>query len=188
MLRFVTRHGPLLAALLIAGLLPADALAERIRCASRDYRYAFCRTGGRVLRARVIDRHSKRPCTFNRTWGWRGDGVWVDNGCDADFDVELSGGGSFPGPGPGPGPGPYPPPRPPVQDTPPSWAIGRWRSGGFALDISRNGSVQLERRSGYWYGSSIVLNDGERLRVDRDRRNRLTIYWPNGRNQTFLRY
>ncbi|MGH7804905.1 MAG: DUF3011 domain-containing protein [Candidatus Binatia bacterium] len=81
----------------VAGLLfPAtDALAQRrdgghrsIRCESEAERHAYCRTGthGRVeLRKRL----SKAPCIEYETWGADrdGSGIWVRNGCRAEFAV-----------------------------------------------------------------------------------------------------
>ena len=96
--------------LTVATLAAGDAFAERIRCSSRDYRYAFCGVRDQIVGVRLVKRHSKRPCTQSRTWGWQRDGIWVDDGCDADFEVSVR---PY-------GPGPRPPlPGPPVQGPPP---------------------------------------------------------------------
>jgi hypothetical protein len=150
-----------------------DAVAERIRCGSRDYRYAFCDTPGRVVSARVVRRYSKRPCQQNYTWGIEAGGIWVDDGCDAEFDVVLRGPG-----------GPRPPyTRPPVADAP-SWAVGEWRGEGYRFTVYRGGSVVLSRGGrydrGYMRDNDIVLNDGTRIVADRDRRG-LRLVWPGGR-------
>jgi hypothetical protein len=170
----------LLTAALLA-LTAGDALAERIRCSSQDYRYAFCGVRQRIVSVRLVKRHSKRPCNQFRTWGWQRDGIWVDDGCDADFDVVLR---DY-------GPGPRPPmPGPPVQGPPPGvnpspWTVGEWRGQGYRLSIYRGGSAILSPRSGsyergYVNGTDLVLYEGSRLRIERDR-NSLRLRWPNGR-------
>jgi hypothetical protein len=165
----------------VAGLVvlvaAADALAERIRCSSRDYRYAFCPTPGRVVSARVVRRHSKRPCNQNFSWGWQRDGIWVDDGCDADFEVNMRG---EPGP-----PDPRPPyGGPPTSANPSPWAVGEWRGAGYTLTVYRGGSVVLSRgrqyERGYMEGDDITLHDGTRLDADRERGG-LELTWPNGR-------
>ncbi len=62
---------------------------KRIRCTSDDYRYRYCsaRTGERVT---LVKQHSDTRCIQGRNWGYDRGGVWVDRGCDAEF--ELGGG------------------------------------------------------------------------------------------------
>jgi Protein of unknown function (DUF3011) len=177
----------MLLALVIVPLVAGDALAERIRCSSRDYRYAFCGTRQRIVSAWVVKRHSKRPCNEFRTWGWQRDGIWVDDGCDAEFEVVLR---DF-------GPGPRPPlPGPPVQGPPPGvnpspWTVGEWQGQGYRLSVYRGGSVVMSPRRGvyergYMNGSELTLYDGTRLRAQRDQ-NRLRLTWPNGRGLVLSR-
>ncbi len=61
-------------------------------CASKDERYRECQlpVDGR---ARLVKRKSDAPCIEGRTWGQRGDRVWVDGGCRAQFEVVRGGGG-----------------------------------------------------------------------------------------------
>jgi hypothetical protein len=171
----------------VLGLTAGDALAERIRCSSQDYRYAFCSTRQRVVSARLVKRHSKRPCEASRSWGWQRDGLWVDDGCDAEFEVVLR---DF-GPGPRP-PLPGPPiGGPPAGVNPSAWTIGEWRGQGYRLSVFRGGSIVLSRGAasyerGYINGDEIVLYDGQRLRVGRDG-NRLRLSWPNGRGMVLSR-
>ena len=162
-------------------LFPGDALAEKMRCASKDYRYTFCSTGRRIVRARVDDRKSKRPCVLNRTWGWQADGIWVDQGCDAEFEIVTAGPGPrppFPGPGPGPG------------DATPNWAVGQWRSNNYTLLIDRGGQVEAflggGRQRGVMRGDVIVLHNGARMQVQRER-NRISVRLPNGPRVVFNR-
>jgi hypothetical protein len=166
------------------------ASAERVRCRSRDYNYESCRVSGRITNARVVDRHSDRPCIRNRSFGWRGDTLWVDDGCDADFEVEVRRGDGYPGPGPGPGyPGPgYPGEGGGQWEDAPSWVTGNWRStdrvnGRTAyLSITRNGTVTWTGNtslSGRWTrNGGVRFNDGTYVRVRDDGRRRITVEHP----------
>jgi hypothetical protein len=80
------------AALLALGARPAEAQVHRVRCESRDYRERFCRTdtyGG----VRLVRQIGDASCRQGRTWGTRQDGIWVSNGCRADFEVGRGRGG-----------------------------------------------------------------------------------------------
>lgn len=58
-----------------------------IRCESRDGRYNFCRTSGYADRAQIRRVFSDASCRLNYSWGYRNGGIWVDNGCRAEFVV-----------------------------------------------------------------------------------------------------
>lgn len=59
---------------------------ETIRCESNDGRTHHChidiRGGARLLR-----QLSGAPCLQNRNWGWDREGVWVSQGCRAEFAI-----------------------------------------------------------------------------------------------------
>lgn len=61
-------------------------------CASPDRKYRECQLpiDGRV---RLVKQISDSACIEGRTWGRRGDRVWVDAGCRARFEVQRRGGG-----------------------------------------------------------------------------------------------
>jgi Protein of unknown function (DUF3011) len=62
-----------------------------IRCESNDGRTRECPTGGgRVFLER---QHSRSACIEGRTWGYGRYGIWVSDGCRADFRVIGQGGG-----------------------------------------------------------------------------------------------
>jgi len=67
--------------------------AIEFNCASSDDRYRECQlpVDGR---ARLVKRRSDAPCVEGRSWGQKGDRVWVDKGCRARFTVDPRGGGS----------------------------------------------------------------------------------------------
>ena len=58
---------------------------QLIRCESNDSRPRECATGGGRV---VLERqHSRAACIEGRTWGQSRGGVWVSQGCRADFRV-----------------------------------------------------------------------------------------------------
>lgn len=60
-----------------------------IRCGSRDYQYRFCAVDlGRGGRAYLDRQISGSPCIEGRTWGWNRAGIWVNQGCDAQFTID----------------------------------------------------------------------------------------------------
>ncbi len=58
-----------------------------LRCESRDGRYNFCSGYGYVRSAQVRRQLSDNSCRLNRSWGYRNGGIWVDDGCRAEFLV-----------------------------------------------------------------------------------------------------
>ena len=58
-----------------------------VRCESRDNQDQYC--AARIGRGRVeIQRQlSKSACRFNSSWGYDRHGIWVNQGCRADFAV-----------------------------------------------------------------------------------------------------
>ncbi|HYM05616.1 MAG TPA: DUF3011 domain-containing protein [Terriglobales bacterium] len=57
-----------------------------ITCASNDGRRNYCEADTRngVVLTRQI---SGSPCDYGRTWGYDARGIWVDNGCRAEFQL-----------------------------------------------------------------------------------------------------
>jgi hypothetical protein len=61
-----------------------------VRCESSDGRTRECSTnGGRVVLER---QHSNAACIEGRTWGYGRNGIWVSDGCRADFRIVGDGG------------------------------------------------------------------------------------------------
>lgn len=59
---------------------------QHVVCESRDYRYNYCP----VRTRRDVDlvvQYSKSPCRHGTSWGWDHGGIWVDQGCSAEFVV-----------------------------------------------------------------------------------------------------
>lgn len=59
--------------------------ARRLTCESYDGRWEECSTGGG--RVRLVEQLSKTPCIENRTWGRTARGVYVNDGCRAEFEI-----------------------------------------------------------------------------------------------------
>jgi Protein of unknown function (DUF3011) len=63
-----------------------DRFVQTFYCESGDGRRHYCAAGARG-EVRLIRQRSGSPCIFGRTWGRDRNGVWVDRGCRADFEV-----------------------------------------------------------------------------------------------------
>jgi len=61
---------------------------QTIYCASDDWKRHYCRADT-SQGARIIRQRSDADCIYQRTWGFDTNGVWVDRGCRADFEVGL---------------------------------------------------------------------------------------------------
>src|SRR5258706_6090642 len=78
--------------LLLAGLFaaaPANA-AKQVRCESPSFRDNYCavETHGSV---RLSHQISRAPCRQGSTWGYDRHGIWVTEGCIAEFEVAANG-------------------------------------------------------------------------------------------------
>lgn len=61
----------------------------RVRCGSPQYRYNMCQVDtGRGSRVFVNRQLSNTRCVEGRNWGWNRAGIWVDQGCSAEFVVQ----------------------------------------------------------------------------------------------------
>jgi hypothetical protein len=78
--------------ILLLFALPGRTWAQTSRivsCSSDDMRYHVCDAGpNRGIR--LVRQRSESPCERNRSYGLRGDQIWVDRGCRADFEVLFS--------------------------------------------------------------------------------------------------
>lgn len=59
---------------------------QTVYCESGDMKRHWCSEGigGRVS---LVRKRSDSPCIQGRTWGTGRNGIWVDRGCRADFEV-----------------------------------------------------------------------------------------------------
>jgi len=91
-------------ALALAALIAAPAVAgpwggdhgQRFRCESIDGRSRYCDvdTRGGVVLVRQL---SRGPCIEGHTWGFDRRGVWVADGCRAEFETGRGWGGGHGG-------------------------------------------------------------------------------------------
>ena len=132
-----------------AAFQPGYGGGPRVTCSSNDGKRNWCDIG-RARDAQLVRQISGSACIRNRTWGVDQRGLWVDNGCRAEFAI-----GGRPGP----------PPPPPQTIVTCSSNDGRrnW------CDIGGRRDVRLQRQIS---GSACVQNstwgvDRRGLWVDR---------------------
>lgn len=58
-----------------------------VTCSSVHDAYTTCAWNTRYGRPEVIQQISKTACVEGRTWGYRGNSIWVDRGCRARFGI-----------------------------------------------------------------------------------------------------
>jgi hypothetical protein len=77
----------LIAGLVVGSMAPLLHAQNRITCESRGNRREYCAVEGRgeVTMVRQIGR---AECIRGRTWGIDEGGIWVQNGCRAEFQIE----------------------------------------------------------------------------------------------------
>jgi Protein of unknown function (DUF3011) len=125
---------------------PGYGGGPRITCSSNDGRRNWCDIG-RARDAQLVRQISGSACVRGRTWGVDQRGLWVDQGCRAEFVI-------------GGRPGPPPPPPPQVvvcssNDGRRNWCdVGNRRDIRFSRQISGSACVQgstwgIDRR-GIW--------------------------------------
>jgi len=61
-----------------------------VRCESTNSRTVYCNVDTRYG-VRLLTQHSRSACIEGRTWGWNARGIWVTNGCRAQFQVGQRG-------------------------------------------------------------------------------------------------
>jgi hypothetical protein len=86
---------PALALCALSAAAPRSAQAQqRIRCESHANDRSYCNAdirGGVTL----VRQLSSAACQRGRTWGTSRQGVWVSNGCRADFETSYNGNGGY---------------------------------------------------------------------------------------------
>lgn len=145
---------------------------KRVRVESDGGKRVYKRidTSGGV---KLVKRLSDKPCTLGRTWGYDRNGIWVDDGCRADFEVRVSssGGGNN---------------KPWIPGRVPSWAVGTWTgyrrpADGIQLTIRSDGTCYLrkdgdltEGRRGDANSSRVRFGDSE-FTLEQDGKDRLRL-------------
>jgi hypothetical protein len=67
-------------------LVPALASAGRVKVESKDMRRVYKRTSTRGG-VRLVKQLSREACVQGVSWGFDRDGIWVDQGCRAEFET-----------------------------------------------------------------------------------------------------
>jgi len=57
-----------------------------VRCKSVDGKYNYC-PASNIVAVELVEQFSDRRCTYKKSWGYDDGGVWVDNGCHAEFSI-----------------------------------------------------------------------------------------------------
>jgi len=64
---------------------PGNGNNYRVTCASTDGRYKACAWNASYGQPQLARQISAQPCVSGRSWGYDGRGLWVNNGCRAEF-------------------------------------------------------------------------------------------------------
>lgn len=67
---------------------PPASGGQTVRCKSSGYEANYCPANARRTGVYLQRQISKAPCIEGRTWGNDGRGIWVSQGCEAEFRVE----------------------------------------------------------------------------------------------------
>jgi len=73
---------------ILATISPQALADEIITCKSHNYKYNHCDTDSRPDYAKVHKQRSNTDCKRGRNWDYDRGGIWVDDGCAADFLIE----------------------------------------------------------------------------------------------------
>lgn len=60
---------------------------QNVRCDSSGNALNRCPVNGRIVSLRVVQKHSISPCDYERSYGVYNQGIWVNRGCRATFEV-----------------------------------------------------------------------------------------------------
>ena len=64
----------------------ASAARQRVTVRSNNFRYTRYDIAVRG-RVELVNQISTASCNYGRSWGYDRNGIWVDNGCSAEFEV-----------------------------------------------------------------------------------------------------
>jgi hypothetical protein len=134
-----------------------QAYAQKFSCGSNNNQYQMCQIpgNGNPQNVRMVRQLSQSACIQGRTWGTRGNQVWVDKGCRAEFQISGYGGPGYGGPGYGGGYHGGPP-----RGGPPAYYSGSF-SNGRSNCTSGPGSGPVYCQSGgpFKYANPVRVNN-----------------------------
>ena len=73
---------------------------RRVSCKSKRFKPNTCRVKGTIQSLKLRRQKSDSPCTLGVSYGYRGESIWVSQGCEANFEVEYKPGSSVTKPAP----------------------------------------------------------------------------------------
>lgn len=125
------------------------ARAQTFNCSSNG-QYQQCRIpgSGNPQDVRLVKQLSREACIQGKTWGVRGNNVWVDRGCRADF--ALVGPGSRP---PYYGHPSYGPPK-----GPPAYYSGKFSGGRSNCSSTPGVALYCQSGGAFKYANPINVN------------------------------
>jgi hypothetical protein len=65
---------------------PAESI---VNCSSDDMGRHHCSADTRAG-VHIVRQRSEADCVYGRTWGYDREGIWVDRGCRADFEIGVN--------------------------------------------------------------------------------------------------
>ena len=81
--------------LLVSPFISAPAQADQsITCESQHDQKQYCEADVGDGRVKLHKQLSRSSCDEGKDWGWDSGGIWVENGCRAQFEVKSRRGGS----------------------------------------------------------------------------------------------
>ena len=60
---------------------------ERLLCRSNDYQRRYCPADIGYGAAALVRQLSESSCVYGRSWAYDRRGIWVDDGCSAEFEI-----------------------------------------------------------------------------------------------------
>jgi hypothetical protein len=70
----------------LCALMPMEAQASTVKVESKNMQRTYKRTSTRGG-VRLKDQLSREACVQGISWGFDRDGIWVDKGCRAEFQI-----------------------------------------------------------------------------------------------------
>lgn len=125
----------------------SNTVTETVDCLSRRFGREECRVEGRIQDVEAVGSLGGVPCRFGSSWGYENRYVWVDQGCQARFNVTYTLRDS-------PQPQPVPTPVPEPEDTAENSDGLNLRTSGNSLSGAPNEAIVAQGAcSGQYTGS-----------------------------------
>jgi len=140
-------------------LTSTPANAQKFNCSSSNNGYQTCHipNGANPRDVQMVRQLSQAPCVQGRSWGIRGNQVWVDRGCRAEFEAGYGPGYGQPGYGRPPGGGGY---YGPPRGGPPAYYSGNFSDGrSNCTPGPGSGPVYCQSGGAFKYANPVRVNN-----------------------------